>query len=85
MYVCTLTIYKSLRRYRLHLSSLNSSENLSLHLQNTISIPKFDALSNGKLLFSLYAVSHANISIFHMKFQLIDLKVKEYVIFCANL
>jgi hypothetical protein len=51
-------------------SSFNSSKNISLDSQNAISKPKFDALSNGKLISSLEAVPHASISIFVGKFTL---------------
>ncbi len=41
-------------------------------------IPKFDALSNGKLTFlSLSVILYAHIPIFHRKFHLYDLKVEK--------
>ncbi len=35
--------------YQLHISSFNSSKDTNLDSQNTISIQKFNALSNGEL------------------------------------
>jgi hypothetical protein len=62
---------------RLHVSASNSSKMVPLFSQNVIFNPKFAALSNGELFWSLSAVPRANILIFHGKFRRVDLKIEK--------